>query len=283
MTTTTISTDQLLGQLHWRYATKQFDPTRQISATDWTALEEALLLSPSSGGLQPWGFLRGRRSGHAAEDAEVLVRPNESGRGLAPGGVSPRGPRGRGDVDAHVARTAEVRGVPVESMKEFRGMLVGGIVNAMDASARNWPGRDVRWASRLGNFLTSAALLGIDACPMEGFQPAQNTMDTRPERKGLHVARALHAGLSRATPTATQAGQGALPKGEDHLPRLTSEPKNEFSQSREARKLGPHTENAGKHGVFLECDPDYYMDGNDDRIGTVRFVIVSARRLNKFA
>src|SRR3954470_526674 len=52
-----IESQQLLGQLNWRYATKQFDPTRKITAEDWTALEEALLLTPSSGGLQPWKFI----------------------------------------------------------------------------------------------------------------------------------------------------------------------------------------------------------------------------------
>src|SRR6266446_3906576 len=53
----TINSQQLLDRLNWRYATKQFDPNRKISAQDWTALEDALLLTPSSGGLQPWKFI----------------------------------------------------------------------------------------------------------------------------------------------------------------------------------------------------------------------------------
>src|SRR5689334_21247066 len=51
---TAIQPEQLLAQLNWRYATKQFDPQRKISASDWAALEQALVLSPSSFGLQPW-------------------------------------------------------------------------------------------------------------------------------------------------------------------------------------------------------------------------------------
>jgi len=43
--------------LHWRYATKQFDPLRSLTATDWSSLQQALLLSPSSYGLQPWKFV----------------------------------------------------------------------------------------------------------------------------------------------------------------------------------------------------------------------------------
>ena len=52
-----INSTQLLAQLNWRYATKQFDPNRKISALDLAALEEALLLTASSGGLQPWKFV----------------------------------------------------------------------------------------------------------------------------------------------------------------------------------------------------------------------------------
>src|ERR1700689_3938247 len=54
---TAIKSETLINQLNWRYATKQFDPKRKISAQDWTTLEEALLLTPSSGGLQPWKFI----------------------------------------------------------------------------------------------------------------------------------------------------------------------------------------------------------------------------------
>src|SRR6266404_933359 len=53
----TINAKQLLDRLNWRYATKQFDPNRKISAPDWAPIEDALLLTPSSGGLQPWKFI----------------------------------------------------------------------------------------------------------------------------------------------------------------------------------------------------------------------------------
>src|SRR5260370_8649712 len=52
-----IKGEQLLTQLNWRYATKQFDPARKISPEDWAVIEEALILSPSSYGLQPWKFI----------------------------------------------------------------------------------------------------------------------------------------------------------------------------------------------------------------------------------
>ena len=47
----------LLDALQWRYATKTFDPQRGIDAATWQALEQALVLTASSYGLQPWKFL----------------------------------------------------------------------------------------------------------------------------------------------------------------------------------------------------------------------------------
>ena len=51
-----VSPEQLLQQLRWRYAVKRFDPTRKIPAETWAVLEQSLVLSPSSFGLQPWKF-----------------------------------------------------------------------------------------------------------------------------------------------------------------------------------------------------------------------------------
>ncbi|MGB8167294.1 MAG: NAD(P)H-dependent oxidoreductase [Chthoniobacteraceae bacterium] len=168
----TITPRQLLDRLRWRYATKQFDPKRKISAADWTALEEALVLSPSSGGLQPWMFI-------VVDDAATRAKllPASFGQAQVTDAshlvvFAAKSNFGLADVDAHIAHTAEVRGVAVESLAPFRNMLAGSIVESMDATARQaWAGRQVTIA--LGNLLTCAALVGIDACPMEGFVPAQ--------------------------------------------------------------------------------------------------------------
>lgn len=56
MNSSVLSTPQLLEQLQWRYATKKFDSTKKIPAEIWNVLEQSLVLSPSSFGLQPWKF-----------------------------------------------------------------------------------------------------------------------------------------------------------------------------------------------------------------------------------
>jgi len=179
-----ISPEQLLEQLQGRYATKQFDTGRKIEPQLWSALEDALVLSPSSGGLQPWTFV-------VVDDPvkrEKLV-PASFGQSKVKEAshlvvFAAKQNFGEADVDAHIQRTAELRGVTVESLAPFRDMLVGGIVKAMDQTAlRAWAGRQV--AIALGNLLTSAAMLGIDACPMEGFVPEQYDSILGLKEKGL--------------------------------------------------------------------------------------------------
>jgi hypothetical protein len=53
---TTVVPETVITQLRWRYATKKFDPSRKIAAETWDALEQSLVLTPSSYGLQPWKF-----------------------------------------------------------------------------------------------------------------------------------------------------------------------------------------------------------------------------------
>jgi nitroreductase len=167
----TIQTSQLHDGLSWRYATKQFDPKREISPQDWAALEEAIVLTPSSFGLMPWKAVV--VSDRALR--EKLVEASWGQRQVADASrlvvFAAKKTLGEADIDAYLSRVAEVRGVPKSSLDGFRGMLVGSLISGMNAEARlTWSAKQAYIA--LGNLLTSAALLGIDACPMEGFAPA---------------------------------------------------------------------------------------------------------------
>lgn len=166
----TIVREQLIGQLNWRYATKQFDPQRKISAADWATLEESLLLTPSSFGLQPWKFVV-----VTSAALREKLQPVSWGQGQITAAshvvvFTVKKNLGEADVESYLDRIAEVRGVSRESLAGFREMLIGSIIKGMDASARRaWATRQVYIA--LGNLLTNAAMLGLDACPMEGIQP----------------------------------------------------------------------------------------------------------------
>jgi nitroreductase len=172
MTTKPVSADTLLNQLRWRYATKQFDATRKIAADDWRTLEESLVLAPSSFGLQPWRFVV------VTDQAtkEKLVPVSWDQRQVADAShvviFAIKKNLGRADVDRYLARMADVRGVTLESLNGFRDVLLGFLAQPADKfDADAWAARQAYIA--LGQFMTSAALLGIDTCPMEGIEPAK--------------------------------------------------------------------------------------------------------------
>ncbi len=164
-----IHRSQLIDQLNWRYATKQFDPERKISPQDWAALEEALVLTPSSIGLQPWAFLV---IDDPAMRAQLLLASYGQPQVVDASHLvvfATKTNYSEADVDAHIRQAARVRGVTVESLEGLRTMAIRSVVQGMtDVERKAWAVNQTYIA--LGNLVTSAALLGIDAAPMEGFE-----------------------------------------------------------------------------------------------------------------
>lgn len=167
-----ITGESLLQQLTWRYATKKFDPAKRVSAADWAVLEQALILTASSYGLQPWKFIvvtdpalkaklrPASWNQSQVEDCSHLVV------------FTAKQEVSEADVDRFIARIAEVRGASVDSLAGYKGFMVGDLVNgARAAIIKEWAARQAYIA--MGNLLTSAAVLGIDTCPFEGIEPAQ--------------------------------------------------------------------------------------------------------------
>ncbi len=168
---TPLAESQLLEALNWRYATKKFDRTKKIPAETWAALEQALVLSPSSCGLQPWKFIV--ITDQAVKDKLVPLSWGQS----QPADCSHlvvfavRKNLDEAYVDRFVARIAEVRGVPIESLAGYRGMMLGAVNKAAAGGYLDtWQTHQIYIA--LGQFMASAALIGVDTCPMEGIEPA---------------------------------------------------------------------------------------------------------------
>ena len=159
----------LLERLHWRYAVKRFDPSRAIPEATWAVLEEALRLAPSSFGFQPWRFVVVRDQ--ALRGTLRAVSFNQPQITEASHLVVFAGRRGLGPADAErlVAATASERGATRESLAGFERSLLRHVQSGRDLDA--WSARQTYIA--LGFFLEAAALLGVDACPMEGIEPAK--------------------------------------------------------------------------------------------------------------
>jgi len=167
---TPISTSVLSSALHWRYATKKFDATRKIPAETWTALEEALVLAPSSYGLQPWKFI-------VVEDPAKRALLSAASHGQRQAidcshfvVIAGRKNYSEADLAHYIARIAEVRGGDPDSLKGYAEIVKGSIERSRSAGLLDaWMGKQAYIA--LGLFLTAAALLAIDTCPMEGIEP----------------------------------------------------------------------------------------------------------------
>jgi len=163
---------QLLSALNWRYATKVFDATKILSPDLWHALEQALVLTPTSYGLQPYQFL-------IVQDAtkRAALLPHSWGQKQVVNCshfvvFTARTEMNEADVDKLIQRTVELRRLPADALNAYRGMMLGDVVNGpRGKAAHEWAARQAYIA--LGNLMTAAAMLGVDACPMEGLAPAE--------------------------------------------------------------------------------------------------------------
>ena len=163
-----VSPQTVVSQLEWRFATKKFDPARKIPDDVWAALESALVLSPSSFGLQPWKFMV--VTSQAIKDQLPPLSWNQQQTKDASHVVVIAAKTGIDAeyIDRYIARTSEVTGAPVAALGGFRGMMMGTLVPAkFDVSV--WAAKQAYIA--LGQLMAAAAMLGIDTCPMEGFVP----------------------------------------------------------------------------------------------------------------
>ncbi len=167
----TIPSESLLTQLKWRYATKQFDPTKKLDAATWAALAESLVLTPSSYGLQPWKFLA-----VTSPELKKALRPLSWGQAQVEDCSHHLVLLGRTgltevDLDRFVNATAATRGVTTESLAGYKGFMMKDLIEGpRSKTIAEWAARQVYIA--LGQLMTSCALLGLDACPMEGIDPA---------------------------------------------------------------------------------------------------------------
>ena len=158
-----------LDALAWRYATKTFDPSKKLSADQLNTITESLRLSASSYGLQPWKFIvvtnpeiRTKLRGAAWDqsqitDASALIV------------LAVQKTVDTAYVDRFVTSVSTQRNVPADALKGYADMMKSAITSRTPEGVKEWSSRQVYIA--LGTALTVAALEGIDACPMEGFDP----------------------------------------------------------------------------------------------------------------
>lgn len=187
----------LLAALHFRYATKQFEPSLQIPEETWEVLEQALVLAPSSFGLQPWKFIvindpeiRARLRHHSWGQSQIT----DAARLVV---FTTRTDLTEPDVDRFMHRLAAVQGRDPESLDGYRNIVVS-FAAAMNREARHaWNSRQTYIA--LGQFMTAAAMVGVDTCPIEGFDPVGYDAVLELDGSGYTTSVACAAGYRAST------------------------------------------------------------------------------------
>jgi nitroreductase len=165
-----LSEAEVLEALNWRYAVQQFDSERKIADSTWKTLEESLRLSPSTIGIQPWKFivitdqqLKEKLVEHSYGQSKIVGASHL----LVIAAKTDFTPE---DTKRLIDRYVEVRGVEPSSLDGLAAMINGGAAAHTPESRANWLKRQVYIP--LGMFLATAAMLRVDAGPMEGFVPA---------------------------------------------------------------------------------------------------------------
>lgn len=159
--------NKILKALKWRYAVKEFDTQKKVSDEDFNTILESARLAPSSLGLEAWKFvvvrnsqLRKRLFDEASPQAKVIEASHFV--------VIARRTDVRKNITAErLTRTAEASGTSVESLGGLKDMINGFIKGLDDRQLDAWTTNQAYIP--LGMMLETAALLGVDAGPMEGF------------------------------------------------------------------------------------------------------------------
>ena len=173
----------LLENLKWRYATKKFDTAKKLSAAQLEYLLNAVQLAPSSYGLQSYKVLvvenpeireklRGAAHGQTqlTDASQVIVFATETN---IDGAL----------VNKYVDHIAKTRDIDRKHLHEYEHRMLGTVNHLSDEQKIGWSTKQTYIA--LGFLLAAAAELGIDACPMEGFEPGKFDEILGLKEKGL--------------------------------------------------------------------------------------------------
>ncbi len=157
-----------LNNLDWRYATKLFDTNKKVSDEDLSKITNAIRLTPTSFGLQPYHFYV--VSNQEVKDKIQTVAWNQPQIGTASHLIvfTARTDLMKNKEEYFELMTgwnSEIR----KSLKGFEDMLTGFITAKNESEVLTWASKQVYIAH--GFTLAALAELQIDSCPMEWFDP----------------------------------------------------------------------------------------------------------------
>jgi len=191
----------IVEKLEWRYAVKKFNPSKKLSKEQLNNLIAATRLSASSYGLQPYKMLiienpAVREKLKAASYNQPQI--TDASQLIVFARVADLADS---HVDDYTKNIAETRNIDHANLTDFANVMKGKVRNLDAAGVAAWTSKQAYLA--LGTLLAAAADLGIDAAPMEGFNPAQYDEILGLKEKGLSAVVIAGVGF-RSTEDAMQ-------------------------------------------------------------------------------
>ena len=178
--------NKFIKDANWRYATKKFDATKKIATEDLEILKEAIRLSASSYGLQPYQVLiienpeiRAKLKpvawgqSQVVDASQVIVFANIINFGDT-------------EIDAFIKNLTETRGITAESVQGYADFMKSKISTLPEDQKNVWASKQTYIA--LTNLMNAAAELNIDVTPMEGFETEKFNEILGLDKLGLNAA-----------------------------------------------------------------------------------------------
>jgi len=165
--------EEILKAFNFRFACKSFDTEKKISDEDFAFILETGRLSPSSFGWEPWQFVVVQNM----ELREKLETVAWGAKGQLPTASHFMVLLTRKAVDTKASSdyikyiASDIQELPADIVSMKTGFYDNFIKNDFDLTSNR---KLFDWASRqtyisLANMMSSAAQIGIDSCPIEGF------------------------------------------------------------------------------------------------------------------
>lgn len=161
--------NSIIDALNWRYAVKQYDKTKKVSAEDIQTLKEAVRLTPTSAGLQPFRLIVVEDPAIKEKLAEVSQFNGNSVRDCSALFIfAAQTVITEKHIDDYLDLIVSTRGVQRSDVETFGTSMKSYLTNLSPEQALATTSNQTYIG--LGILLTTAASLKIDATPMEGFE-----------------------------------------------------------------------------------------------------------------
>lgn len=178
--------NKFIKDANWRYATKKFDATKKIATEDLEILKEAIRLSASSYGLQPYKVLiienpeiRAKLQPVAWGQSQVV----DASQLIVFANITNFGDN---EIDAFIKNLTETRGITAESVQGYADFMKSKISTLPEDQRNVWTSKQTYIA--LTNLMNAAAELNIDVTPMEGFEAEKFNEILGLDKLGLNAA-----------------------------------------------------------------------------------------------